>query len=160
MKKMVLLPLVLIAAAGIFTACKQENKPAEKKQPQVQSITPVGKLVVDVPASVKGKWKAVVLVVENKETKKFTEKTVAIGEKFRIPGSDLTVTVTDFFPAFVMQGSKITSLNNEPNNPAALVILTEGGSEVFHGWLFARYPTTHAFSHPKYAITLKEGIAK
>jgi hypothetical protein len=115
---------------------------------------------VEVPEAIKGKWKAVVLVVEDKEKKSFKEHTVNIGEKFKVPGSDLTVVVKEFFPSFVMQGSSITSTSNEPTNPAAQVEVSEGGSLVFSGWLFARYPTTHAFSHPKYAITLKEGVAK
>ncbi len=159
MKKLIFLTLIVLAAAAILSACGGERKP-ENKQPQGQTIPPMGKPVVEVPAAVKGKWKAVVLVVENKETKQTKDETIAIGEKYKIPDSDLTVQVTDFFPAFVMQGSTITSTSNETTNPAAQVVVEEGGSEVFRGWLFARFPTTHAFSHPKYAITLKEGLPK
>lgn len=145
MKKSLMLSLAILAVVTIFAACGGEKKPAETK-PQTQAIPPMGKPVVEVPEAVKGKWKAVVLSVENKETKKVTEETVALGEKYKLPGSDLSILVSDFFPSFVMQGSKITSISNEANNPAAQIVVSEGGTEVFHGWLFGRYPTTHAFA--------------
>lgn len=123
-------------------------------------IPPVGKPVVELPEIVKGKWKGVVLVVDDKQGGGSGEHKVSLGAKFKVPGSDLMVEVREFFPAFVMQGSSITSMSNDPNNPAALVSVTEGGSEIFSGWLFARYPTTHAFSHPRYSIVLKEGVPR
>jgi len=161
MRKTLLTVIVIFSMTFIF-ACGGEKQPPEKSgAPRGgQVIPPVGKPVIAVPASVKGKWKGVVIVVEDKEKKTSKEHAVNIGEKFKVPGSDMTVTVKEFFPSFVMQGSNITSTSNEPDNPAAQVVVAEGGSEIFNGWLFAKFPTTHAFSHPKYAITLKEGIAK
>lgn len=164
MKKTVVLASSILALSFLY-ACggspsAPKNPPAPAGQQGQPQIAPIGKPVVEVPEAVKGKWKAVVLVLEDKEKKTFKEHTVKIGEKFKVPGSDLTIVVKEFLPAFVMQGSNITSTSNEPNNPAAEIVVSEGGSEVFNGWLFARYPTTHAFSHPKYAITLKEGVAK
>ncbi len=161
MRKSVLTAIAIFSMTFIF-ACGGEKQPPEKSQaPHAgQAIPPIGKPVIDVPAAVKGKWKGVVLVIEDKEKKTSKEHTINIGEKFKVPGSDMTVTVNEFFPSFVMQGSRITSTSNEPGNPAAQVVVAEGGSEIFNGWLFAKFPTTHAFSHPKYAITLKEGIAK
>jgi hypothetical protein len=150
----------LFACGGSAPAPKNEAAPAGQQGQQQPQVMPVGKPQVEVPEAIKGKWKGVVLVVEDKEKKTFKEHTVNIGEKFKVPGSDLTVVVKEFFPSFVMQGSSITSTSNDPNNPAAQVVVSEGGSEVFSGWLFARYPTTHAFSHPKYAITLKEGVPR
>jgi len=161
MRKTLLTFIAIFSMTFIF-ACGGDKQPSGKSGiPQGgQTIPPVGKPVVEVPAAVKGKWKGVVLVIEDKEKKTSKEHAVNIGEKFKVPGSDITVTVREFFPSFVMQGSSITSTSNEPGNPAAQVIVSEGGSEIFNGWLFAKYPTTHAFSHPKYALTLKEGIAK
>jgi len=166
MKKYVVLALSTLALTAI-TACggseqpaSNQNAPAQPGAQGQQQIAPVGKPVVEVPEVVKGKWKGVVLVVEDKEKKDTKEHTVNLGEKFKIPGSDLAIEVKEYFPSFVMQGSSITSTSNEANNPAAQVVVTEGGSEVFSGWLFARYPTTHAFSHPRFAITLKGGVPK
>ena len=146
------------AIASVFFACgKAEQQPAKAVQ-STEVVKPVGKTTVEVPDIVKGKWKAVVIAVEDKEQKDSKEYTVALGEKFTVPGSTMDVEVKDFFPSFVMEGATITSSSNTADNPAARVIVTDGGSEVFSGWLFAKYPTTHAFSHPKYAITLKSGI--
>ena len=36
----------------------------------------------------------------------------------------------------------------------------EGGKEIFHGWLFAKFPEVHALAHDKYAIALVEGVKK
>ena len=161
MKRQALLVAASLSLVSVI-ACGKAQPPQQAQQAAQQNpaIPKMGKPVVEVPASVKGKWKAVVLVVEEKDKKAFKEHTVGIGEKYTMPGSDLSIEVKEFFPSFVMQGSSITSISNEPNNPAAQVVVSEGGSEVFNGWLFAKYPTTHAFSHPKYAITLKEGVAK
>ena len=102
----------------------------------------------------------VTLVITDKEKKSAKDYFAGMGDKLKVPGSDLTVEVKEYFPSFVMQGSNITSSSNEPNNPAAQVVVSEGGAEIFSGWLFARYPTTHAFAHPRFAITLKEGVKK
>ena len=151
------LALSFIAACGGSAPAPSQSGPA---QPGAQQIGPIGKPVVEVPDIIKGKWKAVVLVVEDKDKHTTKEDTVALGKKFKIPGSDLTIEVKEFFPSFVMQGPNITSTSNEPDNPAALVSVSEGGNQVFNGWLFARYPTTHAFMHPHFAITLKAGVPK
>jgi Uncharacterized protein conserved in bacteria (DUF2155) len=120
----------------------------------------MGASFVDVPDTVKGRWSGVVLEISDKKNSSSGEYTVPLGSALKVPGSDLRVEVKEYLPAFVMQGSTITSLSNEPNNPAAFVSVSEGGSEIFAGWLFSRYPTTHAFSHPRFAITLKEGVPK
>ncbi|HEX8960315.1 MAG TPA: DUF2155 domain-containing protein [Geobacteraceae bacterium] len=110
--------------------------------------------VVVVPDSVKGKWKAVKIAVTNKETNKETVYTVAIGATITIPNTDLSLRVGNFLPHFMMEGTTLTSQSNEPKNPAAQVQIMEGGKEIFKGWLFSLYPTTHAFQHPKYGFTL------
>jgi len=157
MKRITLLALS-VATASILFACGGSEQPSTQGSDQSQQIKPVGKTVVQTPDSVKGKWKAVVIVVQDKEKKDSKEYTVPLGQKFTVPGSTMSVDVMDFFPSFVMEGSTITSTSNTTDNPAARVVVAEGGSEIFTGWLFAKFPTTHAFSHPKFAITLKEGV--
>jgi uncharacterized protein DUF2155 len=152
---------MLFACGGGKQAPPQAGAPPQGGQGQQQArIPPMGKPVVAVPEAVKGKWKGVTLVIMDKEKKSTKEYFAGLGEKLKVPGSDITVEVKEYFPSFVMQGSNITSSSNEDNNPAAQVVVTEGGAEIFSGWLFARYPTTHAFAHPKYTITLKEGVKK
>jgi len=157
--------LLAIVVAGM-TGCGGEQN-AEPQSVPVQSgaleeahgtIPPVGPAVVDVPEEIKGKWKAVVLTVEDRSMGTNHDYTVDLGKTLEIPDSDLTVEVNEFFPAFLMQGSNITSASNNPENPAAKIEVKEGGTLVFDGWLFANFPTTHPFPHQRFGIILKEGI--
>ncbi len=116
---------------------------------------------VRVPEDVKAKWQAVKLQVEMKSGEKRPQVfTVKVGGSVDIPGSTLHVTVGDFLPALQVNGNEVTSAGNDPTNPAALVTLSEGGKEIFKGWLFARFPDMQAFQHPVYRITLLEGVPK
>ncbi|MFA5846873.1 MAG: DUF2155 domain-containing protein [Thermodesulfovibrionales bacterium] len=126
-----------------------------------QGITmPKGDLQVVIPASVKGKWGAVKIVVEDKATKKAQEFTVKLNSDLQIPNSNLKVTVGEFLPDFKMDVGTITSISNEPNNPAVSIKVFEGGKEVFKGWLYAKFPAIHPFEHPKVGLGLKEGVKK
>jgi hypothetical protein len=53
-----------------------------------------------------------------------------------------------------MQGPDITSSTNEPTNPAVNIVVSENGGLIFSGWLFQKFPTTHAFTHPRFSIGL------
>jgi hypothetical protein len=114
--------------------------------------------VTVVPDEVKGKWKAVVLEVENKAQKQNKEYTVELGKTLQIPNSKLTVEVLEFLPDMKIENSTFTSASNEPNNPAVHVIVTEEGKEIFKGWLFSLFPTIHPFKHDQIGMTLKEGV--
>jgi hypothetical protein len=83
---------------------------------------------------------------------------VDIGSTFTIPHSNISIKVENFLPHFMMEGTTLTSQSNEPKNPAAQVRIMEGGVEIFKGWLFTLYPTTHAFQHPKYGFTLVDFV--
>ncbi len=129
-------------------------------------MMPKGETSMTVPESVKGKWKGVVLVVEDKAAKKSTEYKVNLNSELKIPNSDLKVEVGEFLPDFRMNGLEITSMSNDPNNPAVGIKVLEGGKQIFPapgkkwGWLYAKFPTMHPFEHAKYGIVLKEGIKK
>lgn len=114
--------------------------------------------VTVVPDAVKGKWKAVVLVVEDKTQKQNKEYTVALGKTLQIPNSTLVVEVLEFLPDMKIENSTFTSVSNEPSNPAAHVIVREDGKEIFKGWLFSLFPTIHPFQHAQFGMTLKEGV--
>ena len=119
-----------------------------------------GQATVKVPDIVKGKWKAVVLVVEDKGAKKKSEFTVNLGGDLKVPNTGLKISVGDFLPDFKMEGLTITSLTNNPNNPAVNVKILENDKEVFKGWLYSKFPAIHPFEHPKYSVTLKEAVKK
>jgi hypothetical protein len=127
---------------------------------------PTIKTKVVVPESVKGKWSAVIIIVEDKDAKTSKEYTINLNSDFKIPNSDLKIHVGDFLPDFKMQAGILTSSSNTPNNPAVGVRVLEGGKQIFPapgkqwGWLFAKMPNVHPLRHPKYNINLKEGIPK
>jgi hypothetical protein len=143
--------------------------PEQGMTPQGMSqnvIVPKGEMSVNVPDSVKGRWKAVVLTVQNKETGKTADYTLNLHSDFKIPNSDLKITIGDFLPDFRMEGRTITSASNVPNNPAVGIRIFEGGNQIFPmpgkkwGWLYTKFPTMHPFEHPKYAIVLKSAVPK
>jgi hypothetical protein len=127
---------------------------------------PTIKTTVVVPESVKGKWSAVKIIVEDKVAKNSKEYTVNLNSDFKIPDSDLKIHVGDFLPDFKMQAGTLTSSSNTHNNPAVGVRVLGGGKQIFPapgkkwGWLFAKMPNVHPLRHPKYNINLKEGIPK
>ena len=111
-----------------------------------------------VPEQVKKGWKAVVVqVVEAGGATK--DYRIAINDQLIIPGSGLTLKVESFLPDFKMTPQGITSLSNEPKNPAARVVVVEGGKTIFKGWLFKLFPEAHPFQHPKYRLLLKDWVA-
>jgi len=120
---------------------------------------------VVVPPDVSEKWKAVVIIVDDKQTKTKNEFTVSIGDELIIPDSDLTVKVGAFLPDFKMSADTITSTTSDPNNPAAGIAVMQNGNKIFPasgewGWLYAKFPTIHSFQHDRFSLTLKEGILK
>ena len=121
---------------------------------------PKVEMKIIVPDNVKGKWSGVILIVEDKSTKKKQEFKVNLNSDLKIPNSNLKVAVGDFLPSFKMDGSTITSASNDSGNPAVRVKVSEGDKEVFKGWLYSKFPAIHPFEHPKYGIGLKEGIKK
>ncbi len=110
--------------------------------------------VVESPLSM-GKWRAVVIGVTDKQTGKELEYEIPIGTRRALPNSGISVEVENFLPHFIMQGTVLTSQSNEAKNPAARIKVFEEKREIYKGWLFALFPTTHAFQHPRYGFTLK-----
>jgi hypothetical protein len=121
---------------------------------------------VIVPDSVKGRWNGVKLVIEDKTAKTKQEYSVKLNSDFKVPGSSLRIHVGEFLPDFRMDGRNLTSGSNDPRNPALGIQVFEGEKQIFPGpgkqwgWLFAKVPTIHPFEHPKYSVTLKEGLKK
>jgi cytochrome c biogenesis protein len=85
---------------------------------------------------------------------------VRVGERRELVDGERTVlSVTKFFPDFVLgAGNEPQTRSNEPNNPAALI---EGyrGDKFFSGWVFANYPDfsqTHGTEDSGLAFELKK----
>ena len=116
---------------------------------------------VRIPDAVKDKWQAVKLQVEQKSGEPRPQVfTVKLGGELDIPGSKLQVKIGDFLPALQVNGNEVTSMGNDPTNPAVLVTVSEGGKEIFRGWLFGKFPDMQPFVHPMYKITLLAGVPK
>lgn len=148
----------IIAANLVFTGCKKKQ-PEQMMAPQQQAsqmgVPQKIETVLIVPDEVKKKWKAIKLNLTDKATNKSTLVTAEIGKETPLPGTNLKVFVEAFLPAFKMDGGQITSTSaDQTTNPAAKVIITEDGQEIFKGWLFELYPTVHPFNHPKYTLSL------
>jgi len=113
-----------------------------------------------VPEDVVSKWKAVVLEVTDKDTGTRTDFTVNIGETLPLGDTGLTVFIEAFLPSFKMDGDVFTSSSADLTNPAAKVEIKDKEGSLLHDrWLFAMYPATHPFEHPKYAVILKDYVA-
>lgn len=174
MRKTLLIVLCAVLALSIG-ACnkKKEEKPLTTTMPGATGMeqpnfqpTPPGHAVtkterkVVVPDNVKGKWSAVKVMLEDKSSKKIQELTIKLNSEYKVPNTDLRLVVGEFLPDFRMDAGTITSASNELNNPAVAVKVYEGDKEIFKGWLYMKFPTIHPFDHPKYGLTLKEGIKK
>jgi hypothetical protein len=114
-----------------------------------------GHMPVSVPPDVQAKWKSVVIEVANKQTNEKKDYVVDIEQSFIIPDTKIRMDVLTFLPDFSMSPKGITSLSNEPRNPAAKVVIYEDGNKIFESWLFQKLPTVHPFEHKVYDIKLK-----
>jgi hypothetical protein len=148
--------VLLMLGALVLAGCSKKEEP--KPEAQADKGMVKKETVVVVPDIVKGKWKAVKIAVMDKSTNKETVYPIDIGSTFTIPGSDVSIKVENFLPHFTMEGATLTSQTNDPKNPAAQIRVSEGGKEIYKGWLFTLYPTTHAFQHPKYGFTLADFV--
>jgi hypothetical protein len=155
--------VVLAAAMLVLTvgACKKkEETPIPQTVPGPGIVMPVGETQIIVPESVKEKWSAVTITIEDKMTRKTSDVTINLGDEYTVPGSNLKIKVGEFLPDFKMRGNIITSSSDEPNNPAVRVTVFEDEKEIFRGWLYSKFPAIHPFQHEKYGLLLKEGIKK
>ena len=151
-------PIVAAVLTVAIVGCSRNDDQKVRSAAPISGHASTKEAVVVVPDSVKGKWSAVKIAVVNKESNKEAVYTVAIGSEINIPGSGLTIKVDNFLPHFMMSGTTLTSQTNEPKNPAVQIRISEGGKEIFKGWLFSLYPATHTFQHPMYGFALVDFV--
>lgn len=156
--------LVVLAVAAPFVlgiGCKKKEEAPAPSMPAASmpaAEAPItvnkGEMQVIVPDMVKGKWKDVKIEVTNKQSSQKSTITVPMGGEAAVTGTKMTVKLMAFLPEFKMEGLNITSASNDPKNPAAQVVVTEDGKEVWSGWLYALHPEVHPFEHPNYSLIL------
>lgn len=137
----------------LLSACQGKEQQPDIPKPTNSHRTLPEKTVV-VPPEAARAWKAVKIAVIDKTRATENIYTVPVGGVTRIPSTKLTISAEAFLPSFVIEGTVMTSSSNKLNNPGVKVSISDNGAPVFNGWLFSRYPATHAVSHPKYGFTL------
>jgi hypothetical protein len=143
---------------SLIAACQGKGEqPPTIINPRTSHQSTEEKFVV-VPPEVARAWKAVKIAVIDKSRATEDVYTVPIGGSSRIPSSNLMISVEAFLPSFVMEGSRVTSSSNQLNNPGVKVTISDDGAIVYKGWLFSNFPNTHAFMHPKFALTLVDVV--
>lgn len=168
MKRFVLTVGLAIALTLAGTACSKKEAPQTPPPtpPQGMPGQPPGMMgggpekTVVIPPNVKSAWKAVKIAVELKQAKSTKQYTIPLNSDFKVPETDLVLKVGDFLPHFAMTADQITSNSNNPENPAVRIEVLEAKKDVFKGWLFAKFPAVHPFTHDKYGLVLLEGIKK
>ena len=149
--------IVALILSVSLTGCRQkEQKPPLRIDAAGSHVTKKEAGVV-VPDSTKKAWKAVKIAVIDKANIKETVYTIPIGSSVSIPESSMSIEVEAFLPAFIMEGSVMTTSSNDLKNPAAKVKIIEKGSIIFTGWLFARFPA-NTFMHPSFGFTLVDAV--
>ena len=147
--------MVVVLLTGLL-GCDRKTEQAETPKVSTEKILKNVKVVV--PPEVQGKWKAVKIAVQDKKSNDEEIYTVDIGSSFTVKNSDVSLRTKVFLPAFIMDGTTMTSASNEPKNPAVQISVSEGGEEIYQGWLFSLYPGAHAFQHPRFSFTLVDFI--
>ena len=144
----------IFLSLSFLNACQESTEvPPRTRVPNTSHLSVKEKQVV-VPAEVAQRWKSVKLAVIDKTRGTENIYVIPIGSQLTIPSSSLVITVVAFLPSFTMEGTTITSSSNELANPGAKVRIYEQGTPVFQGWIFSRFPNTHAVTHPKYGFSL------
>jgi hypothetical protein len=174
MKKIV--AAVLVAGLiGSFAGCKKKEEkpqlppghPSTEGGMPPQAMPPAGmpdmpkvdrKVVVS--KEVAAKWKSVKLAVEDKTKKATKEYTINVGSALEVPGTKIKVTVLAFLPDFRMGEKDITSASDNPNNPAAQVLIQEPGKPDQKIWLYSMHPGVHPLQNEKIGLTLNGGVSK
>jgi hypothetical protein len=143
----------------VLGACQEQSEEIHINLKPSTSHHTVKEKTIIVPPEVLRRWKAVKLAVIDKTLGTENIYIAPIGDTFVVPSSSLIIHVEAFLPAFTMEGTTITTSSSELLNPGAKVRITDGSTPVFQGWLFSKFPNTHAVTHPKYGFSLIGAVA-
>lgn len=146
-------PVIIFITSVLNSGQVRAEIPPDVLQPRPSHQIVREKKIV-VPNEVLLRWKAVKLAVIDKTRGTENIYVVPVGSPYVVTPSKLTITVESFLPAFIMEGTTITSSSNELWNPAAKVTISENGILIFQGWIFTKFPNTHAVTHPRFGFSL------
>jgi len=168
MKRAVLLAAAL--AAGASPGCRERGRPDpdihmavshDREDPSgsedLAGSVP-SRLVV--PPEVVAAYSGIRVAWRDASSGKEGEIEVPLAGTAAIPGSSLEVRADTYLPAFTMSSDVITSSGIDPENPAARVVVSEEGRQLFAGWIFTRFPDVHPFTHGRFAIRLEGGVRR
>ena len=153
MKRLLLLiiPALLIVTAACGKS-KEDEAAQKERQMELSNLTegtyqppkpaplPSG-MVLEVPDSVKAKYKTVVIGVGNRKTNEIKKFNVRIGETASVPGTDYRIKVMAYLPDWAYRGKVVTSKSDEPKDPAVRAIIYEKDKDVFNGFIFEKNET-------------------
>ena len=115
---------------------------------------------LEVPPEVEKAYGAVRIAWSDRSNGKTGVIEVPLGGATPLPDPSLVVRADVFLPAFTMGGGAITSAGTEPQNPAARIAVFEKSKEIFGGWIFAKFPDVHPFTHPRFQLKLEGGVPR
>ena len=164
--------LLVVLAVLSLTACRERGKPdpnvrmAVSHEPEAAAAPAGGESAPSAPSQLVvppeaiAAFSGVRIAWKDAETSKEGILEVPIGIPTPLPGSDLEVRADVYLPAFAMSAETITSTGIAEENPAARIAVSQGGKELFSGWIFQRFPDVHPFEHPRFALRLEGGIPR
>jgi hypothetical protein len=144
----------LAFSSFVLAACQDHSEKLHDNLIPSKSHRTVIEKTVIVPPDVLRRWKAVKIAVIDKTRGTENIYTIPVGTSFTVPSSSLTILVEALLPSFIMEGATITSSSNELLNPSVKVRINDNGAPVFQGWIFSKFPNTHAVTNPKYGFSL------
>ncbi len=106
------------------------------------------------------KYSGIKIEAVNKNDGSKIEITAPFGQKIPIGSTGLEITTSSYFTSFTMVDGGVKNVSMEESNPAAKVIITDNGSQLFDGWLFQEYPDMHPFEHPVWKVVLAGAVKK
>jgi hypothetical protein len=132
--------------------------PAQQGMPSFSHPQSGAQSTVNLAPEVKARWKSVRLAVAPKGGTEKTD-TVTVGGKLAVGGTRLTLVVLAYVPAFTSNAGVVTTSSNEPNNPAVLVQLLDGGNKVAEGWVFQNLAEFNTFRPDSVQVRLVGGVS-
>lgn len=151
-----------LLAVLTLSACSDETPVASKPAPaQEKGVAPQAAKVVEatvvVPSEVQGSWSGVEVAIIDREGRR-RQQTVELGTRVELAIAGLALEAGPFLPAFMSDNNRITSLSNEPDNPAVMVRLYRDGQLLNSGWVFRDLPQFNTLVSHWLRLELVRGV--
>jgi len=130
---------------------------ADPHTPGAKAAHPSGgaRPALNIPAEVSKTWRHVELEIGSGSAAP-TKQRVAVGADAN--AGPVRVRVVAYVPDFRSGDGAVTSAGNSPQNPAALVEVSEGGKPVAEGWVFEKYPDFNTYQSNRVKVRLLRGL--